>query len=102
MDERLKNLLFMGIGLASTSQKAKILLDKLELEGKLSEEEGRRIVAELIDGVKQEGSHLQENVYEYMAEVLNELNSPSKREFMELQNRVKELEDKLKEKGHDV
>jgi polyhydroxyalkanoate synthesis regulator phasin len=43
MDEQLKKLLFMGLGLASTSRRAKFLLDKIEIEGKLSEEEGRRI-----------------------------------------------------------
>jgi polyhydroxyalkanoate synthesis regulator phasin len=47
MDDRLKKLIYSGIGIASLSRRAKFLLDKLEIEGKLSEEEGKRIVDEI-------------------------------------------------------
>jgi polyhydroxyalkanoate synthesis regulator phasin len=102
MDDRLKSLLYMGIGLASTSQKAKMLLDKMEIEGKLSEEEGKRIITEFIEGVKREGAHLQDSAYRYLHEVLNELETPSKKEFYALQARVEKLEQLLKEKNHDI
>ncbi|OYU97485.1 MAG: hypothetical protein CFE21_04110 [Bacteroidetes bacterium B1(2017)] len=102
MDERLKSLLYMGVGLASTSHKAKLLLNKLDLEGQLSEEEGKRIVSEIVQSVKSEGSHLQDDVYRYLHEVLNELESPSKKEFIDLQKRVVKLEAILKEMGHDI
>ncbi len=102
MDDRLKSLLFMGIGLASTSQKAKMLLDKMEIEGKLSEEEGKLIITEFIEGVKGEGAHLQDSAYRYLHEVLNELETPSKKEFYALQARVEKLEQLLKEKNHDI
>ncbi|MCF8253610.1 MAG: hypothetical protein K9H61_13635 [Bacteroidia bacterium] len=98
MEDRLKSLLFMGVGLASTSRKAKLLLDKLEMEGQLSEEEGRRIVSEIMDGVKSEGAHLQEDVYRYLHEILNEVDTPSKKEFNELKLRVEKLEAILQEK----
>lgn len=102
MDDRLKSLLYMGIGLASTSHKAKMLLDKMEMEGKLSEEEGKRIVEEFIAGVKGQGAHLQDNAYRYLHEVLNEIDSPSKKEFYALQARVEKLEQWMKENGHDI
>lgn len=34
MDERLKNLLYMGVGLASISTKTKQLLEKMNVEGR--------------------------------------------------------------------
>ena len=102
MDEGLKRLLYMGIGLASTSQKAKVLLEKMELEGKLSEEEGKRLVKEFVTDVKGEGAHLQDNAMRYLHEVLNELDTPSKKEFNDLKERVEKLELMLQEKRYDI
>jgi polyhydroxyalkanoate synthesis regulator phasin len=53
-------------------------------------------------GIKQEGTHLQEDVYRYMHEIFNELDTPSKTEFYALQQRVEKLEKILIEMGHDV
>jgi polyhydroxyalkanoate synthesis regulator phasin len=102
MDERLKSLIYMGVGLASTSQKAKLLLEKMDMEGHLSEEEGKRIIGEIMGGIKQEGAHLQEDVYRYMHEIFNELDTPSKTEYYALQQRVEKLEKILIKMGHDV
>ncbi|MBP7512231.1 MAG: hypothetical protein KA981_09885 [Bacteroidia bacterium] len=102
MDDRLKSLLYMGVGLASTSRKAQLLLEKMEMEGQLSEEEGKRIVGEIIQGVKSEGSHLKDDAYRYFHEVLNEIDTPSKKEFFQLQQRVEKLEAILKQLGHDI
>ncbi len=92
----------MGVGLASTSRKAKLLLDKMEIEGSLSEEEGRRIVSEFVAEVKGTGAHLQDDVYRYFHEVLNELDTPSKKELFDLRARVEKLEAILKSQGHDI
>lgn len=102
MDDRLKSLLYMGVGLASTSRKAQLLLEKMEMEGQLSEEEGKRIVGEIIQGVKSEGAHLKDDAYRYFHEVLNEIDTPSKKEFFQLQQRVEKLEAILKQLGHDI
>lgn len=102
MDDRLKSLIYMGVGLASTSQKAKLLLEKMDLEGRLSEEEGKRIVGEIVSSIKQEGNHLQDEAFRYLHDIFNELESPSKKEFIALQNRVEKLEKCLKELGHDI
>jgi polyhydroxyalkanoate synthesis regulator phasin len=92
----------MGVGLASTSRKAQLLLEKMEMEGQLSEEEGKRIVGEIIQGVKSEGAHLKDDAYRYFHEVLNEIDTPSKKEFFQLQQRVEKLEAILKQLGHDI
>lgn len=102
MDDRLKSLLYMGVGLASTSRKAQLLLEKMEMEGQLSEEEGKRIIGEIVAGVKSEGSHLKDDAMRYFHEVLNEIDTPSKKEFFLLQKRVEKLEMILKEMGHDI
>ncbi|MDZ4669156.1 MAG: hypothetical protein SGJ00_14910 [bacterium] len=101
MDDRLKSLLYIGVGLASTSRKAQLLLEKMEMEGELSEEEGKRIISEIVRGVKSEGAHLKDDATRYFHEVLNEMDTPSKTEFYALQKRVEKLESLLKELGHD-
>lgn len=102
MDEQLKKLLFMGLGLASTSRRAKFLLDKIEIEGKLSEEEGRRITDEMLAAFKSEGSSFGSDVKNYLNDTLSEFETPSRKEFMQLQERVAKLEAILRSLGHDV
>jgi polyhydroxyalkanoate synthesis regulator phasin len=102
MDEQLKKLLFVGLGLASTSRRAKFLLDKIEIEGKLSEEEGRRITDEMLAAFKNEGNSLGSDIKNYLNDTLSEFETPSRREFEALQARVQKLEAILKQMGHDI
>ncbi len=102
MDEQLKRLLFMGLGLASTSRRAKFLLDKIEIEGKLSEEEGRRISDEILSAFKSEGSNMGNDIKDYLNDTLSEFETPSRKEFNALKDRIAKLEAVLKNLGHDV
>lgn len=102
MDEQLKRLLFMGLGLASTSRRAKFLLDKIEIEGKLGEEEGRRITDEILAALKSEGGNVGNDIKDYLNDTLSEFETPSRKEFKQLQERVAKLEAILKQLGHDV
>jgi polyhydroxyalkanoate synthesis regulator phasin len=102
MDEQLKRLLFMGLGLASTSRRAKFLLDKIEIEGKLSEEEGRRITDEILSALKSESGNVGNDIKDYLNDALSELETPSRKEFKLLQDRVQKLEAILRNLGHNV
>ncbi len=92
----------MGLGLASTSRRAKFLLDKIEIEGKLSEEEGRRITDEMLAAFKNEGNSLGSDIKNYLNDTLSEFETPSRKEFVALQERVAKLEAILKSLGHDI
>jgi len=102
MDEQLKRLLFMGLGLASTSRRAKFLLDKIEIEGKLSEEEGRRITDEILSALKSESGNVGNDIKDYLNDALSEFETPSRKEFKLLQDRVQKLEAILRNLGHNV
>lgn len=102
MDDRLKSLLYMGVGLASTSRKAKALLDKMEVEGRLSEEEGKRLVGEITDELRSTGNGFKNEVADYLDGVFEQLDTPTRREYHELKERVARLEAILREKGYDI
>ncbi len=53
MDQRITKLLYMAVGLASTSEKVRAMLRKMDVEGQLTEEEGKRIVDELLNSGNQ-------------------------------------------------
>lgn len=93
MDERMKSLLYMAVGLASASDKAKRLLDKMSIEGKMSEEEGKRIIHELFNSGAEAGSQMKDEMMAKFYDLLMELQIPSQKDFAELSNRVKQLED---------
>jgi polyhydroxyalkanoate synthesis regulator phasin len=102
MDDRLKKLIYSGIGIASLSRRAKFLLDKLEIEGKLSEEEGKRIVDEITAELKGEGAQLKDDLYGFLEQTLSEFETPTRRELNELKARIEKLETLLKGLGHDL
>jgi polyhydroxyalkanoate synthesis regulator phasin len=102
MDERLKNLLYIGVGLASTSAKAKQLIEKMNVEGRLTEEEGKRIVDELFQSGKNSADEVKEQVRQYFAETLSELQTPSQKAFNDLKKRVAQLEARLNSKKNEV
>ncbi len=95
MDARLKQLLYLAVGVASTSSKAKLLLNKMEIEGKLTEEEGKRIIDEVINSAKSTGSNVKDELSNYLQDLLSELQTPTKKEFCELQEKVAKLEQEL-------
>lgn len=102
MDERLKSMLYLAVGLASTSTKAKQLLEKMNVEGKLTEEEGRRIIDELFQSGKTSADELKERVKEYTTEMLNELKTPSQKAFDDLEKRVTQLEAQLNSNKNEI
>ncbi|MFN4082177.1 MAG: phasin family protein [Bacteroidia bacterium] len=95
MDQRIKDLLYMAVGLASTSQKIKVLLDKMHIEGKLTEDEGKRIVNELFENTKNTADNFKDEIGLYIQDILNELKTPTLKEFEELKTRIAKLEAEL-------
>lgn len=92
----------MGVGLASTSRKAKALLDKMEVEGRLSEEEGKRLVGEITNELRSTGNDFRNEVADYLDGIFNELDTPTRREYNDLKARVAHLEAILRDKGYDI
>lgn len=103
MDERLKKFLYMAVGLASTSEKVRTLLAKMEIEGRLTKEEGERIINELFNSGKGELAHLSDELKNSLNELMQEIQTPSIKEMNELKKRISELEAKLnKPSDHEI
>ena len=101
MDERLKKFLYMAVGMASTSQKVRALLEKMEIEGQLTEEEGERIINELFASGKGELAHLSDEIKEGLKNLMQEIQTPSVKEVNDLKQRISDLEEKLNRLHND-
>lgn len=102
MEDRLRKMLYMAVGLASTSQKIKYLFEKADIEGKLTEEEGKRLLDELWSKGKLEADLLTKEFKDKVAEILFELKTPSQKEFDDLKLRVEKLEAIIKAQNIDA
>lgn len=92
----------MAVGIAATSKKIKQLLEKMEIEGNLSEEEGKRILNEIYESGISEATHIREEIRGHITKILDEVDTPSKREFNELKARIEKLESSLNQRKDDA
>jgi polyhydroxyalkanoate synthesis regulator phasin len=98
MDQRITKLLYMAVGLASTSEKVRAMLRKMDVEGQLTEEEGKRIVDELLNTGKEQANELKNEVRDNLLSLMREMQTPTMNDVEKLNQRIAELEARLKEK----
>jgi len=88
----------MAVGLASTSEKVRAMLRKMDVEGQLTEEEGKRIVDELMNSGKEQANELKNEVRDNLLSLMREMQTPTMNDVEKLNQRIAELEARLKEK----
>jgi polyhydroxyalkanoate synthesis regulator phasin len=88
----------MAVGLASTSEKVRAMLRKMDVEGQLTEEEGKRIVDELLNSGKEQANELKNEVRDNLLSLMREMQTPTMNDVEKLNQRIAELEARLKEK----
>lgn len=98
MDQRITKFLYMAVGLASTSEKVRAMLRKMDVEGQLTEEEGKRIVDELLNSGKEQANELKNEVRDNLLSLMREMQTPTMNDVEKLNQRIAELEARLKEK----
>lgn len=98
MDQRITKLLYMAVGLASTSEKVRAMLRKMDVEGQLTEEEGKRIIDELLNTGKEQANELKNEVRDNLLSLMREMQTPTMNDVEKLNQRIAELEARLKEK----
>ena len=98
MDQRITKLLYMAVGLASTSEKVRAMLRKMDVEGQLTEEEGKRIVDELLNSGKEQANEIKNEVRDNLLSLMREMQTPTMNDVEKLNQRIAELEARLKEK----
>ncbi|MDD2463169.1 MAG: hypothetical protein PHI97_04170 [Desulfobulbus sp.] len=93
MKEMLKNVIYAGIGAAFlTKEKVEDLSKDLIEKGKMSQEEGKQFVDELVRKSEKAKDQLDLWVNKRVEERINQLNLATKDEIAELQRKIEELQ----------
>jgi len=93
MKKLLKNIAYAGIGAAFlTKEKIEELKSELIAKGKISQEEGRQFVDDLLRKSEKAREQLNQWINERVEERLRQLNLATKDEIAELQRKIEELQ----------
>jgi polyhydroxyalkanoate synthesis regulator phasin len=93
MLDLLRKGILIGIGMASlTKDRAEELIEKMVMESKLTEEEGRKVVKELLEKSEEARKEFQDQVGKRVRETLKSMDIPSREELQDLKARIEKLE----------
>lgn len=99
MENMLKKALYTGVGLVTiATEKVQDTVKGLVDNGKLSEEEGKKVVDDLISDLEAKREDFEGRVNSLVNKIVNTVDLPSRSDFSTLKNRIKELEAQLEEK----
>ena len=96
MEDLFKKFIYTGVGLVA--QNAEILqknVNDLIKKGKLTEEEGRKVVDDLVDDTNGKKEEFEDRLKSVVNSVLAKLDLPSREEIKGLKTRISELEEEL-------
>ncbi|MGE4560522.1 MAG: phasin family protein [Desulfobulbus sp.] len=93
MKEMLKNVVYAGIGAAFlTKEKVEEVTKDLVEKGKMSQEEGKQFIDDLLRKSEKAKDQLELWINKRVEERVNQLNLATKDELAELQRKVEELQ----------
>lgn len=98
MDDLFKKFIYTSVGLVSHN--AELLqknVNDLIKKGKITEEEGRKVVDDLIDDTNGKKEEFEDKFKGLVSSVLKKLDLPSREEMKGLKTRIAELEEELAE-----
>ncbi|MCI4667942.1 MAG: hypothetical protein MRZ79_07250 [Bacteroidia bacterium] len=99
MENLLKKFFYTGVGLISiTAERLQQTVDEMVGEGKVSEEEGKKIVGSFIDDVEKRRGEFENNMKETIDNFTANINAPEflkNNFFTDLMDRLSAIEDKL-------
>jgi len=88
-----RKTLLLGIGLAAmTRDKIEEAAKKIAEEDKLSEEEGKKLADDLLKQSDEARKNLKDQVEKFVDKTLEKLNSPSRKDLQNLEERIEKLE----------
>jgi polyhydroxyalkanoate synthesis regulator phasin len=94
-----KKTVLAGIGLAViTKEKLENLARELAEQENLSEEEGKKLMEELIKKSDVARKDLESRIEELVLDVLKKLNIPSRQDYLKLEQEIAKLKKKLQAK----
>ncbi len=93
MFDLLKKTILTGIGIASmTKDKIEKLGKKISEESKLTAEEGKKFVNDLLKQSEKARENLEAQVQKFVKNALEKLDIPTREDFNRLEKRIKKLE----------
>lgn len=93
MLDLLRNAFLLGLGMSTmTREKMNEFARKISEDIRISEEEGQKVVDELIEQIKNSRKNLDELVTKLINETLTKLNVPTRAEYNDLEQRVAKLQ----------
>lgn len=96
MERLLKKVLYTGVGLvAATTERLQHVVDDLVERGKLSEEEGKKVVDDVVKNAETQRPYLESKIKSVVDVALERFNLPQGEAFSNLEKRIKSLEVKV-------
>jgi polyhydroxyalkanoate synthesis regulator phasin len=98
MEDLFKKFIYTGVGFAAmTAEKLQEAVDDLVGKGKLSKDEGKKIVDDFFENTESKKEEFESKLKEAADTVMDKLSLPTKSEFDALKKKVEDLEAKLAE-----
>lgn len=96
MERLLKKVLYTGVGLvATTTERLQHAVDDLVEKRKLSEEEGKKVVDDVVKNAETQRPYLEDKIRGFVDNTLQRFNLPQGEAFSNLEKRIKSLEVKV-------
>lgn len=100
MSDLIKKTMLTGVGLASlTKDKVEKLVRTLEKQGDLSEKKGGKVVDSLLKKADKAKKGLEAQIERVVKNTIKKMNLAAREDMLKLTERIKNLEQALKEKG---
>lgn len=96
MEDLFKKVLYSGVGLVTgTIEKMQSKVNELVEEGKMTENEGRKVVDDLLEDMDNKKEEYEGKVRGLLESVLEKFDFPTRKEVEELESKIALLEAKL-------
>ena len=100
MKDTLKKMGLIGIGLVSmTEEKITEFTNELIDKGELNKEEGKKLVKEMIEEKKKQKAELEDKISSKVNEYIEKVNYAKSDDVKELEKRIEELEELVKQQS---
>jgi polyhydroxyalkanoate synthesis regulator phasin len=99
MEDLFKKFIYTGVGLvAMTAEKLQEAVEDMVDDGKLSKEEGRKVMDDLLDKTESKKEEFEERLKSFTQKIIEGFNLPTRSEINTLSERIASLEAKLESK----
>ena len=96
MENIIKKVLYTGVGLvAATTERLQKSVDELVEKGKISEEEGKKVVDDVVKNAETQRPYLENRLKKIVDAAFDKMNLPQGDSFSKMEKRIKSLEVKV-------